>query len=162
MSLVCIDSQILIWGLTKNPTPQFENKVALTRVLLENLTKAKKQLAISSITLGETCAGLANKEQDAFIKDIYKNFIILPYDALAAHKFSEIYKTKVSNHKQWKHDRYTRVNYTVDMKILATAVSKDIPIIYTDNRRDFDRVGSGFIEVLGLPEKINKEMSFFE
>ena len=155
MAIICVDTQLVIWGFRKNASPGQENKIILAEKLIEHISTPKNTLALTSITLAEASAIVPQQDIPSFIQRVQQYFMVIPFDALGAYHYQQLYKAHCSKIPQWKNEKYTRINIVTDMKILASALSRHVDDFYTDNMKDFTKIADGFninVKPVPLPE----------
>lgn len=157
MAIVCLDSNILVWGIRKDSTPGQEAKIKFAEELFSNIADEKHSIIIPAICVAEASIGVTDR-QDAglFIKKLQQVSIIKPFDALCALRYYDVYNQHANKMPDWQaNEGCRRINLATDIKILATALANRADILYTDNLGDFNRIADGFdIQIQGLPTKI--------
>lgn len=158
MALICLDTQILIWGIRKQAEPGQEQNIARAEHLIDMLTKNRDQVVIPSITYAEACVGVPEDRLQVFMNEMQKRFIIIPFDVLAAHHYRQIFLSNKQKLKQYKSEGYTRPNQFADMKIVATALACKAKSIYSEDPH-LEKIANGFIDVINLPSVPPKQLT---
>jgi predicted nucleic acid-binding protein len=141
MSLVCIDSNLLIWGIQKQANSTQEDMIPKTIALLEffeqknaNLNNVSYKLAVPTIVLGEFLLG-CESEQDRkhLLRKIQERFRVLEYNVIAAKFHSEVYNfcKGSAEIKKLRESGTTRVALKADFMIYATAKANQANLIIT-------------------------------
>lgn len=162
MSFVYLDTQILVWGIKKEATPGQEEMIAKAEDFLEWIDKSSIQVAIPSVVFGELLLRVPEEKHGEVWAEIgERNFIVHPYDALAAvtaarvwlagHDLGTIAEIQSDPNK-------SRAALRADCQIIGIAVSRRGACIYS-NDADLAKLAQGFIDVRPLPEPSPKQLS---
>ncbi len=141
MSLVCIDTNLLIWGIQQQAHPTQEDMIPKTIALLEFFAQKNAdsksmnfKLAVPAIVLGEFLLGCEN-EQDRkrLLRKIQEKFRVLEYNVIAAKFHSEIHNffKGSAEIKRLRENGTTRVALKADLMIYATAKANQASLIIT-------------------------------
>ena len=151
MSLICFDNHVLIWGIKEQAKEGQENKIVLAKRFIDKLSDDDYVL-IPSIVMAEFLIPIPPELHATVINLFKKNYIIAPFDALAASKFSLIWQTNkpTETAKQLINDYATRAELRADSMIVATAVAQKADCIYS-NDKWIKTFAKGFIEVKKIP-----------
>lgn len=161
MSLICFDNHVLIWGIKEQAKKGQEDKISLAKRFIDSLGNDDNVL-IPSIVLAEFLIPIPPELHAMVINLFTKNFIIAPFDALAASKFSLIWRTNkpLDTAKQLIDNYATRAELRADSMIVATAVARKAECIYSyDNW--VKTFAKGFIDVKAIPD-VPQAMDIFE
>ena len=152
MSLICFDTQVLIWGIKEQATEGQEDNIALAKRFIDKLSNDDYVL-IPSIVMAEFLIPIPPELHATVINLFKKNYIIAPFDAFAASKFSLIWQTNKPKEtkNQLAKDYTTRAELRADSMIVATAVAQKAECIYSYDKW-VKTFAKGFIDV--------KEVSF--
>lgn len=158
MSLICFDNHVLIWGIKEQAKEGQEDKIFLAKRFIDSLNDDVFVL-IPSIVMAEYLIPIPPELHAMVINLFRKQFIIAPFDALAASKFSLIWqKNKPTDEaKQLIKDYATRAELRADSMIVATAVARKAECIYSHDKW-VKAFAKGFIDVRDIPfvpQKIN-------
>lgn len=151
MSLICFDTHILIWGIKEQAKEGQEDKISLAKRFISKLS-ADDNVLIPSIVLAEFLIPIPLEQHARVINLFNKKFIIAPFDALAASKFSLIWQTNKPPEpaKQLIKDNATRAELRANSMIVATAVARKADCIYSYDK-GVKTFAKGFIEVREIP-----------
>lgn len=148
---VCIDSNIIIWGIKKDFTGDQESMVAWAIDFFDWLDSEGIEVMVPELVLAEIMAPEEPSQREVLRNYIEENFIVGSFDSIAVDKFAEL----MYNH-------YPDVKYMVssgevrkdkmkfDMAIAATAIVQGCDCIYSHDKK-MAKVCKGFIEVKEMP-----------
>ena len=161
MSLICFDNHVLIWGIKEQAKEGQEDKISLAKRFIDKLGDDDNVL-IPSIVMAEFLIPIPPELHATVINLFNKNYIIAPFDALAASKFSLIWQTNkpAETAKQLIKDYATRAELRADSMIVATAVAWKAECIYSYDKW-VKTFAKGFIEVKDIPI-VPQEVDIFE
>jgi len=153
MTVVCLDTNILIWGFKKEASIGQESMILKAEHLIRSLTESKTDIIIPSLVLAELLMAVEEENYGDFLSNMNKQFMIVPFDTRAAFHYGKIWKqwkeqTTQSNQK--KSDKPTRTKMKTDFMIVATAISRKAECIYSKDS-DIINFSEGRIEVKDLP-----------
>lgn len=148
MTLVCLDTHILIWGLKHEAEPGQEEMIARARALLESFDKDNTQVMIPSVVLAELLINIPSEQHLGFISELERKFMIIPFDSGASLKYADLWNTK----KQIRNEdsTFTREHFKTDLMIVASAISRESDCIYSGDAY-IQKVSIGSIECLNIP-----------
>ena len=159
--LLCIDTNVMIWGILKNgKTEEEKHMIQKASSFFSNGFNEGKTFAISVITFSEFMTGIPAAERDPFIELISKNFILLPFSENAALKCADIFREQFPKVKSAYHGK--RGILRPDIQILASAVvfgDGNIKLITED--KAFQELAAKYISVSGLPEPPPEQAMLF-
>ena len=84
MSLIVIDTQILIWAVKREATAGQEPMIEKATRYLEYLDKCKDRIIIPSVVVSEFLANVPDDREAAVLQALQERFMIMPFDTLAA------------------------------------------------------------------------------
>jgi predicted nucleic acid-binding protein len=137
MSLVCLDSQIIQWGLFKR-YPQSSKAVTLitqATAFIEWLEKGRHEVILPSIVLGEILSPVPRELHVEIMSQISREWMIANYDSRAAKIFAGMRYD--ADHKQIIKDIQakdpcaTRKQLNADGMIIATAIANNVNKLYS-------------------------------
>lgn len=149
MSLICLDSHILIWGIKGECKPGEERMIAQAKKFLQWLDEEKKNIIIPSIVISELLLPVPVDEHSKLLNLIQKKFIVSSFDSLAAQAFVRIWqeKKKDGSVERLKRDyKLTRSHLKVDCLIVAIAFANKVDCIYSHDE-DMQKFAEGFVSV---------------
>ncbi len=151
MELICLDSQVLIWGIKEQATGGQEDMISLTKNYINSLDN-NSLILIPSIVMAEFLIPIPSHLHAMVINLFTNKFIISPFDALAASKFSTIWQHHMpSGEKKIKEQpSVTRSELRADGMIVATAVAQKADRIVSHDQW-IKKFAKDFIEVVDVP-----------
>ena len=163
MPLVCLDTQILIWGIQKNSRETQKDMISKAEAFLDNCQKNKTLMMIPSIVLGEFLTTVDIKEHSDIIRQLSSSYIINSYDAKSAAIFAKLWREKkesglIDNIKKDDFE-IKRQELKADCMIVAAAIASKATAIYSYDKGLKSFAGNS-INVLHLPELSYQEEIF--
>lgn len=152
--IICLDTQIVIWGVKKEASPGQEEMLAKAELFLKTCENDKVEIIIPTIVIGEILSGMADEKQSEFIKYMTSQFMIVPFDIRSAVVFAKLWKIWKENkrlRKELKDQGAKREEMKADCMIVAIAKSRNADCIYShdDKLRTF---AEGHIKTKSLSE----------
>lgn len=92
MSIVFIDTQIMIWAILGQAKESQKFLVPKAKHLISDLERQKADLYISSVTLAEMFCGVPKSTHNAIRKEIQRHIKVAPFDSLAAKHYGKIWR----------------------------------------------------------------------
>ena len=137
MSIVALDTNILIWGVQGKARTGQEHRIDEAKELLDLLSKQKASLALTMTTVGEYLAGLPEARHAEAMVVLQKRFRFLVYNARCAMEAARIWRLKkygasreLEKHKTEFPD-VTSTKIKADMQIVATCISHGVNTLYS-------------------------------
>ena len=130
---VAVDTIVLIRAIRQEPDPKDPKAVARAKDLLERLHADRVAIALPSVALAEFLAGTPQAKLDQQIEEIEKNFIIEPFDGLAATYVGDIWRQH-HNLMDAKSLGIGKQCLKVDCMIFATALAAGASTIYAEDK----------------------------
>ena len=155
--LVCLDTSIVIWGIRQQASLGQEANVIKAQYLIDRLVKDKKNVILPAIVVGEAAVRVPQEERGRFFSIISERFRIVPFDMLAAVKYSPLLLSRLQEQqiqqlvKEGEAAPSSRRAIKADCMILATAIAHGATLIYTEDGR-LTNLAADHISVSGLPE----------
>lgn len=155
MTLVCIDTQILVWGVKQEANSEQDEMIGKAINFLEHLDENKVKVIVPAIVVAELLMPIPIKAQSSFMSLIQENFLIVPFDGAAAAHFAQIWQQNKDHNileevKAGFHNA-TRSEMKADYMIVATAVARRARCIYS-NDGPLTKFAKGCIEVRRMPD----------
>ena len=102
--LLCIDTNVMIWGiLKKGQTEQEKQMIDKASLFFERSFCEGKLFAISIVTLSEIMVLIPPEDRNEILEILSQYFVILPYDFKAAEKSADIFREQFSKVKSIYH-----------------------------------------------------------
>lgn len=144
---MCIDTNIVIWGIRKECRKGQEDRIPRAEQLLDDCLKADLRIIIPTLVLGELLIGPDDIDADRFVQEALTDFMIHPYDFPAAKTFGKIWRARYGEQRLLEK---TRQELRADCMIVATAASLGCECIYS-NDAGVHGFAKGFINAQDLP-----------
>jgi len=141
--IVCLDTQILIWGIKGEAKPNQLNLVAKAKNFIDWLAGQKLTVIIPSVVLSEVLVKVPKKDHNKIISKITKRFKIIPFETIAAQKHAYYWLDK-------KGVIPNRTELKFDYMIIATALAQKAACIYSHDKGLKD-CAEGMIQVKEMP-----------
>ena len=152
MSLICLDTQILIWGIKEEAEQDQEEFISKSKILIEHLQDNGDKILIPSIILSEFILHLPQESHTTVVNLLTANFFVAPYDQLTALHYARIWQNQEhQNRVREIHELgTTRNEIKADRMIVATAVAHNAERIYSHDKglRNF---AEGFCDAYDIP-----------
>lgn len=163
MSIVCLDTNILIWGIKKQATPGQENMILQAENFLKWLDQNKKKIIIPVPVISELLVPIPVEEHEPFLKTIHSKFRVIPFDEVAAVKQAQIINFKKDDAAI---NEYRRVNnirresMKIDFQIASIALVRGAECIYSHDPH-LKRFVEDLIPVKEIPNlDVQTELTF--
>lgn len=155
MSLIVVDTQILIWAVKREATPGQEPMIEKAVRYLEYLDKCKDQIIIPSVVVSEFLANVPDDREAAVLKALEKRFMVIPFDTLAAVHAARIWRINSSGNaslvQQLKADGFKNSKIKADIQVIATALARKAVRITTHDD-GLIKNANGHIEAGPMPD----------
>ncbi|MEM6263512.1 MAG: PIN domain-containing protein [Bacteroidota bacterium] len=151
--VVCIDANVLVWGIKSQSSKGQEDKISQARAFLEKLDTEQKKVIVPAPVIGEILVRCTNEERKKFLKEIASRFRIVPFDTQAAVTFSATFKQTLEDQIAKEHrKRYQtpRGKMKFDLQIISIALVQGASVIYS-NDPDISTFAGTLIPVKGIP-----------
>ncbi len=153
--MVCLDTQILVWGFIRSATLQRTNMIDRATALIDHLTQIQEHVVVPTIVLAELMMRILPYRHAIFHQRVAQSFILQPFGAKEAAFFGEIWQS-YKGHKAMKvlqKIESTRNALKADCMIVATAVASGASCIYSHDD-DIRKIAQGHIAVQEVPDVI--------
>jgi predicted nucleic acid-binding protein len=161
MALICLDTQILVWGVRKVASLGQEQNIIKAENLIDLIVQKKDSILVPSIVYAELCAPIPEEMIQSFMREMQKKFPIVPFDVNAAYYYRQLVQANAPLREQYKNEYYTRSKQFADMKIVATALACKATTIYSEDPH-LTRIANGRIEVRPMPSVPPKQLTLME
>lgn len=156
MKLVCLDNNILIWGIRKKATTGQEDHIRRAAALFKELDESSAQIMVPTPVLSEFLTFIPEQQQDVIVASFSRHFQLTPFDVHAAATAAKIWRSLAAENVTWKDAVkaevegliHARIKY--DIQILAIAISRRAEVLYTHDK-GLMKLAEGRIEVKTLP-----------
>ena len=150
MTIVCIDTQILSFGLIKTPPKGHEHLVNHAAEFLKWIEKQQYRVIVPTIVVSELLTAVPEENHVSILKLFERDWLIVDFDLRAARQFANmrgdhIRKNRLHHMIDPNRPGATREALKADVMIIATAIAHNADIIYTHDR-NLLKLAEGFIE----------------
>ncbi|HRP36917.1 MAG TPA: PIN domain-containing protein [Candidatus Dojkabacteria bacterium] len=152
--IVCIDSNIFIWGVKQKCAPGQENKIPRAKNFLNWLDYKEYDILLPSPMLAEILSPVPLDEHANIMSIITKRFLIVPFDAIAAKKCAELLYASFNEPELVRYrleNEIPKQKMKYDCMIASICIVRKIEAIYSDDK-DIKRFCKDEILVKGLPD----------
>lgn len=138
MSLVCLDTQIIQWGVMKRASDsQSQQFISRASDFIVWLDKQKVDIILPSLIVGELLVPIAPHDHAQVLAKLSTDWMIVDYDIRAARLFAEMrYDSAIKQIMDDIRNRNpfaTRKQLIADVLIIATAIVNGAEKIYSHN-----------------------------
>ena len=149
--LVCLDTNIVIWGILEQSHPSQTEMIGRAKLLIESLTKNKAKIMLPSPVVTELLINIPQENHAPIIDIISRRFIIESFDMQASLHYVRLWHLKETQRQQARSLNIPKNTIKFDIMILAIAVAKGASVIYSHDK-DIHKLGDGIIPVENLPQ----------
>lgn len=160
--IVCIDSQIIVWGIKEQATSGQEEMIGKAQSFFRWIDENGHDCIIPSIVVAEVLSPEPPEIRAAYLETLTQGFVVVNFDVRAGMKYAELLYGKFQQAKE------TATNLGVDkhtMKadhmIIATALANGANCIYSYDKA-MKAFATGHIEVKEFPTMPPRQKSFWE
>jgi predicted nucleic acid-binding protein len=146
--LICIDTNILIWGVQGVARAGQEGMIERTQRFLRRLAADGEQIMVPAVVVGEYLYAFPADEHEAQIQALSANFFLPPFDIRCAAIASRIQTVGPAVQGV----AGVRNTLKADCQIIATAICHGADRIITANVDEFVRLACNRIPVSSVPE----------
>lgn len=146
--MICIDTNILVWGVRRIADPTRPDIVDRCAQLISDHHERRITIMVPSVVLAEYLMGHTADERKAQMDVVGKHFFIGAFDTQAAIIAAELYDKETFD--RIKDTGVPRQCLKADYKIIATAIRHSASTIYA-NDPHFGTIGRGKIMVKDVP-----------
>lgn len=155
MSLIVVDTQILIWAVKREATPGQEPMIEKAMRYLEHLDKCKDQIIVPSVVVSEFLANVSDEREAVVLKALEKHFMVVPFDTLAAVHAARVWRTNSTGNpsliQQLKAEGFRNAKIKADIQIIGTALARKAVRITTHDD-GLIKNANGHIEADYMPD----------
>lgn len=140
MELVCLDTNICIWGIKQQSSEGQDDCIRKARYLIELLSRQKTEIAIPAIVVAELLDKVSCSESISFSARLEDLFVIPPFDRMAAEEYARLAAP----------GNISKESTKVDRMIVATARAIRADAIYSEDPHIW-AIANPVMEVRRLP-----------
>jgi predicted nucleic acid-binding protein len=155
LDLVCLDTQILIWGIQENAKLGQEDMIRRAQYLFRELSQARTKALVPSVVIGEFLLKIPASMHTMVLNLMREGFLTAPYDLQAAACFASLWQERdEGNIIRYLRDELqaTRAELRADCMIVATAIVQKASCIYSHDKKLKTFAGNA-IQVIKLPRE---------
>lgn len=157
MSVVCVDTNVLVWGVKREASPGREHMIPRTEAFLQHMANTHSTVVVPSIVLAELLIKVPGEEHARFTRLLMQGFEIHSFDARVAARFAALWREK-RNHPDvitaQQAGVTSRTLLRADCMVVATAIVAGAKCIVTNNIKDLRRFADHHISVEDIPETV--------
>lgn len=134
MAIVCLDSNIMVWGVKEVASSSQMDMIPRAKDFLKWLDDNDKQIMISTPVVAELLMPIPLVDHYSFLQTLKQRFLIFPFDELAAMKCAEIWQTKSKDPDLVEYKKTYQISkqeIKFDYQIAAIAVTRGVECIYS-------------------------------
>ena len=152
--ICCFDTDVLSCFLVPKPgDADWEQKNKIATTLINNLRYRKTEIYLPSIVFMEILLAFPDSiEREKVYTLMLSSFKIATFDSHCAKKVAEVLFEDDQPRLDSSLPRKERTCIKEDSKILATALELKANTLYTNNKKDFQRLANGRITLVSLDE----------
>ena len=152
--LVCIDTHVLIWGISNYAIPGQEHMIDRTKRFLAWLDNRQAQVLIPTVIIAEFLMNVPVEHHATITNLLEKSFVVAPFDTQSASYFSKIWQEKKGQKvvQELQRSGRTREAIKVDGMFVATAVARKASRIYSQDHIGVAKFSEGYIDVEEIPD----------
>jgi predicted nucleic acid-binding protein len=152
--IVCLDTNIVIWGILGQGKAEDELKREKAVYLLEMLQQQNDRVLLPTIVLAEVVAKVSPPDRAEVVSKLSSACEIVPFDAGSAMEFSTVRTVGMKK----KSREFPRKEISLDSLIVAICRRQDVQILYT-NDDNLRKLAAHFMRVEELPNIPPKPLS---
>lgn len=145
--IVCLDTNIVIWGILGEGKAEDELKRKKAVYLLEILQQQSDRVLLPAIVLAEVVAKVPPPNREEVVAKLSLACEIVPFDAGSALEFSTVRNVGMKK----KSREFPRKEISLDSLIVAICRRQNVQVLYTDDDK-LGKIAASFMRVEGLPQ----------
>ena len=150
MEVVCLDTQILYWGIIGKAAPGAESFIAPAIDFLKWLNDQDVRVVVPTIVVAEMLVPIPEYDHPDVLSKFRADWMIVEFDLRAASIFARMRYDHVVNKRMQDirslHPDVTKKELVADVMIIATAISHGATKLYSHNV-DMRKLAEGHIVV---------------
>lgn len=151
---ICIDSQIIVWGIKKQSSIGQEDMVLKAEAFFRWIDDSKHDVIIPTIVVAEVIAKEPTEIRASYLEILNKSFIITNFDTRAALKYADLLYGRFKEVKDVAAEiGVERQRMKADHMIIATAIANGANRIYSYDS-GIKSFSTGFIDVQEFPIQV--------
>ena len=152
MKRVCLDNNILIWGVRRKASEGQEDRIDRASVLFDELDETGARIIVPAPALAEFLTHSPVHRHAEITASLERHFQLTPFDGYAAALAATLWRELAEQSPAWRDELRTEVpglthaRIKYDIQILATAMARHADILYTHDK-GLAKLAQGRIEV---------------
>lgn len=149
---ICLDTQILIWGVKEDASPGQEAMVEKAKMFVRAATENGDSLLVPSVVVGELLMRIPEDLHVMTINLIRRGFMTAAYDLEAAAVFARLWQERTEDGviEELRAAGATRSEMKADCQIVATALASNAASLVSHDR-GLKKFAGNEIKVIELP-----------
>ena len=148
MSIVGVDTMVLVWGLRSTSTSASDELETRAQILLRQLEEDKAEIVVPTIVVAELLTPIKVAKHGDFIAELRRRFICPPFDLQSASLAADLWQ----RHRELpRKDQLARNVLKADVLIIATACVAGAKLFYTHERKCRRLAQLAKLETFDLP-----------
>ncbi|MCU0341972.1 MAG: PIN domain-containing protein [Spirosomaceae bacterium] len=134
MAIVCLDSQILIWGIKEEATKGQEDMIPRAQSFLKWLDENDKKVIIPAPIITEILMPVPRENYEKLLSVLHAKFRVVPFDEIAAIKCAEIWHSKADDELLKEYRKTFKIGkpqMRYAFQIAAIALTRQVECIYS-------------------------------
>ena len=144
--IVCLDTNVVIWGLLADGKAEDDIKRYKAQYLLSELEKEEARVLIPAIVLAEVTAKAEEESKLDLYNALTSSLEILPFCSGCALRYGEVRRKGMKRRSR----QFPRKEVTVDSLIISQCIANGVNVLYTDDE-NLLKLASEFIQAQRLP-----------
>jgi len=158
---ICIDSQVIVWGIKRQPTKGQEEMVSKAEYFFEWADSNGHEIIIPTIVVAEVLAPEPETIRSKYLETLTKGFIVVNFDTRSALKYAQLLNGRFEEVKKLQEETGTiRQKMKADHMIIATAITNNASCIYSYDK-GLTKFAQGYIDVKEFPTPPPKQIDIF-
>ena len=152
-NLVCIESQIFIWGVLSQSRPNQKHMIPRAKALIKHLSDNGIRMLLPVPVITEVLTPVPPHEHASVLAFLDKRFQVAPFDNLASYKCAELINKSLTDEELKKYrEEYSipKQKIKFDCMIAAIAITRKAHCIYSEDA-GFKKFVGGEISVVQMP-----------
>lgn len=150
MARVCLDTNVLIWGIKRQATPGQEYMIERTARFLRYLEKKQTDCVVPAVVIAELLLPLPLSEHMLFTALVSQTFVVPSFNTLTAALLAKIWQSKKGQVV------IPRQEIKFDAMVVATALAAGASCIYS-NDPHIEAIALGHIDCKDIPATPEQE-----
>lgn len=162
MKRVCLDNNILIWGIRGVSTPGQAGMISRTQALFQDLDESDADIIVPAVVVSEFLAGVPKPQHPGLLEVLNRRFQLPPFDVRTAAVAAGLWRDAAERNPHLREvvreafPGTEKAKIKADIMILATALVRNADVLYTHDG-PLRTIADNLIEVRDLPSPRAKQ-----